>query len=90
MFILIFRTSIKNHASTIFVNCTSGGETSVSASFDFVESSQDDSNDEDNLQATCDKCFFSFFFLEEYSKLRKLNKRVFEIVISSRKNVILN
>jgi hypothetical protein len=35
-----------------FVESTGGGESSASASFDFVESSQDESNDEDNLQAT--------------------------------------
>jgi hypothetical protein len=43
-----------------FVKSTGGGE-SRSASFDFVESSQDESNDhEDNLQASYDKVFFFF------------------------------
>jgi len=60
-----------------FVKSTGGGE-SRSASFDFVESSQDESNDhEDNLQASYDKVFF---FFEEYANLRKLNKNVFKML----------
>lgn len=56
------------HIRTFTASVKSRGESSVSASPDLVELSQDDSNDDDNLQVAYDKLF------EEYSKLIKLNK----------------
>jgi hypothetical protein len=65
----------KNENSMAFsASVISGGESNVSASLDLGESSQNDSDNEDDLQVGFTKLF------EECMKLKKLNTKTFKKV----------